>query len=203
MPSQKEIEDTLRLVGWDKVELEDGKVRLPEEGMALDLGGYGKEYAVDCVADLGEEFGVQDLLVDFGRDLRALGTPGDVPCWVVGVEDGGRPGEVWEHIGLTNRGVASSGNYRRFVEIEGESYGHLIDVRTGWPVRHDCQGATVIGERCLETGILATTAYVLGPHDGLDLLENQFGFEGCLQTSVRKLETRAYHRFQVNVEPTG
>lgn len=196
-PSEKAVMEALALVGWQKVECEAGKIRLPKEGMALDLGGYGKEYAVDYVADLGAEFGVRDLLVDFGRDIRALGTPGDAPCWVVGVEDGGRPGEVWERIGLSNRGVASSGNYRRFVEIGNETYGHLIDVRTGWPVRHDCQGVTVISDRCLEAGVLATTAYILGPHEGLDLLESQFGAEGCLQTTSRKLETRAYHRYQV------
>ncbi len=197
VPSESEVEATLNVVGWALVEREPGKIRLPREGMALDLGGYGKEYAVDHVADMGREFGVTDLLVDFGRDIRALGTPGDAPCWVLGVEDGGRPGEVWERIGLSDRGVASSGNYRRFVEIGGESYGHLIDIRTGWPVRHDCQGVTVISERCLEAGVLATTAYILGPHEGLELLENQFGVEGCLQTSSRKLETRAYHRYAV------
>lgn len=198
-PTDSRVEEALSLVGWGKVELEPGRIRLPREGMALDLGGYGKEYAVDQVAEMGrEQFGVRDLLVDFGRDIRAFGTPGDAPCWVVGVEDGGSPGEVWERIGLSDRAVASSGNYRRFVEIEGESYGHLIDVRTGWPVRHDCQGVTVVGERCLEAGVLATTAFILGPHDGLELLETQFGVEGCLQTTTRKLETRAYHQFTVS-----
>jgi thiamine biosynthesis lipoprotein len=196
-PSETKIGETLALVGWQKVERDAGRIRLPKAGMALDLGGYGKEYAVDCVAELGRQFGVTDVLVDFGRDIRALGTPGDAPCWVVGVEDGEKPGEVWERIGLSERAVASSGNYRRFVEIGGESYGHLIDVRTGWPVRHDCQGVTVIGARCLEAGVLATTAFILGPHEGLELLESQFATEGCLQTSSRKLETREYHRYQV------
>ena len=195
-PAEARVAEALDLVGWDKVERAPGKIRLPRQGMALDLGGYGKEYAVDQVAELGRRHGITDILVDFGRDLRALGTPGDAPAWVVGVEDGACPGEVWERIALSDRAVASSGNYRRFVEIEGETYGHLIDVRTGWPVRHDCQGVTVIAERCLQAGILATTAYTLGVHDGLNFLESQFGVEGCLQTSARKFETREYHRYR-------
>lgn len=196
-PTDQMIDDVKRLVKWSRVERTRGRIRLPEKGMALDLGGYGKEYAVDQVADLAIDHGIHDVLVDFGRDIRALGAPVDAPCWIVGVEDGSRPGEVWERIGLKNRGVASSGNYRRHVIINGKAYGHLIDCRSGWPIRHDCQGSTVISERCLEAGILASTAFILGPQDGLELIESTFGSEGCLQTTTRKLETRGYHVYHI------
>jgi FAD:protein FMN transferase len=196
-PSESMLEKALSLVRWSSVERVRGQMRLPVRGMALDLGGYGKEYAVDRVADMAEEFGVRDVLVDFGRDIRALGSPVDAPCWVIGVEDGAKPGEVWERLGLTNRGVASSGNYRRHVIINGKAYGHLIDCRSGWPVRHDCQGATVVSERCLDAGIIASTAFILGPQDGLELIESTFGSEGTLQTSTRKLESRSYHAYLI------
>ncbi len=199
-PSEESIESARALVGWNRVERVRGRIRLPEKGMALDLGGYGKELAVDTVAEMAEPFGIQDVLVDFGRDIRALGQPADGPVWVIGVEDGGTPGDIWERIAVSNKGVASSGNYRRYVEIGGKSYGHLIDVRTGWPVRHDCQGVTVVADRCFDAGILATTAFIIGPHDGLELLEGSFGVEGCLQTTTRKMETRLYHGFQVPEE---
>ena len=196
-PTEASVNEAQRLVGWSKVERIRGRIRLPEKGMALDLGGYGKEYAVDQVADMAETHGVKDVLVDFGRDIRALGKPVDAPCWIIGVEDGGEPGRVWERIAVKDRGVASSGNYRRNVEINGNLYGHLIDCRTGWPTRHDCQGVTVLADRCLEAGVLASTAFILGPHEGLELLESTFGSEGCLQTTTRKLETRQYHAVQI------
>lgn len=197
VPSDEMIEEARALVRWSSVERARGQIRLPCKGMALDLGGYGKEYAVDRVADLAEEFGIHDVLVDFGRDIRAIGSPVDAPCWVIGVEDGAKPGEVWERLGLSNKGVASSGAYRRHVLIEGKAYGHLIDCRSGWPVRHDCQGSTVIAERCLDAGIIASTAFILGPHEGLEHIENAFNTEGTLQTTTRKLESRSYHAYLI------
>lgn len=200
-PEAGEVETALALVGWPKVEREDGRIRLPIEGMALDLGGYGKEYAVDHVASLAESFGIGDVLVDFGRDLRALGTPGDAPFWVIGVEDAAHPGNVWERLGLSDRGVASSGNYRRSVKIGERAYGHLIDCRSGWPVWHDCQGVSVIADSCFKAGILASSAFILGPHEGKRLIEDAYGCEGVLQTETRKLETPGYHAYLVDDSP--
>ena len=197
LPTDEAIAETLGRIGWSKVERVRGRIRLPEAGMALDLGGYGKEYAVDQVADLASDYGIKDVLVDFGRDVRALGSPPDAPCWVIGVEDGAKPGETWERLALKDQAVASSGNYRRHVTIQGTEYGHLIDCRSGWPVRHDCQGSTVVSERCLDAGIFASTAFILGPQDGLELIESTFGSEGTLQTTTRKLESRDYHRHLV------
>lgn len=196
-PRQEEVESTLKLVGWNKVERCPGKIRLPVQGMALDLGGYGKEYAVDAVAALAERQGIRDVMVDFGRDIRAMGIPPDAPCWVIGVEDAEAPGQVWERIGVSDRGVASSGNYRRFFEVGGERFGHIIDPRTGWPVHTDCEAATVIAPTCLEAGVLATTCTIVGPEEGLKMINRSVTAEGCLQTSTRKMESRQYHRYHL------
>lgn len=75
LPRPEEIAAARRLVGWTKVQRAPGRVFLPEPGMALDFGGFGKEYAVDIVAQLALEHGIADVLVDFGHDLRALGRP--------------------------------------------------------------------------------------------------------------------------------
>ena len=82
-----EIAAALRLVGWRKVQRTPGRIFLPEPGMALDFGGFGKEYAVDFVAQLALEHGLACALVDFGHDLRAMGTPLGRPAWHIGLED--------------------------------------------------------------------------------------------------------------------
>ncbi|MEM7386367.1 MAG: FAD:protein FMN transferase [Verrucomicrobiota bacterium] len=197
LPTDAEIAAAVELVGWGKIERRPGQVFLPAEGMAIDLGGYGKEYAVDQVAEMGREFGITRLLVDFGRDIRALGAPPDAPCWVVGVEDATLPGDIFSRMALLNRGLASSGNYRRFIEIGEERFGHILDPRSGLPVHNRNQGVTVLANTCLEAGVLSTTAFILGPKEGMELLENHVGVDGCLQTESAKLETRGFHSFEI------
>lgn len=196
LPSTEELRAAKELVGWGKVERSPGRIRLPRAGMSLDLGGYGKEYAVDRVAEMAASFGITSLLVDFGRDLRCIGHPPDLPFWVVGVEDATQEGKIWERLGAKDRGVASSGNYRRYVEIAGQRFGHILDPRDGWPAASGCEGVTVIAKDCLEAGVLATTAFVLGPKDGLQLINRSFGAEGSIQAET-KFETQQYHRYHV------
>ena len=80
VPSAAQIAEAKQLVGWGKVQRAPGKVFLPEAGMALDFGGFGKEYAVDLVAQVALEHGITNALVDFGHDLRALGAPPGRPA---------------------------------------------------------------------------------------------------------------------------
>src|SRR6266542_2463684 len=75
IPNDDQVSATLRLIGWPKVHRQPGRIFLPEAGMALDFGGFGKEYAVDVVAQIAVDHGINDVLVDFGHDLRALGKP--------------------------------------------------------------------------------------------------------------------------------
>ena len=120
LPSREEISAAQRLVGWSRVERERGRVKLPEAGMALDFGGWGKEYAVDRVAEIAREHGITQALVDFGHDLRALGAAPGKPAWHIGLEDPARPGEAcWGSLAIINRGVASSGDYRRGFTLNG------------------------------------------------------------------------------------
>jgi FAD:protein FMN transferase len=192
IPAEAEIAAARRLVGWSRVERRPGGVRLPEPGMGLDFGGFGKEYAVDAVAELARAHGIADVLVDFGHDVRALGRPPDAPCWLIGVEDPQRPGQSWARLGLIDRGVATSGDYLRGFTIGGRRYGHIIDPRTGQPVANGTRGVTVVASSCLEAGVLSTTAFVLGLHDGLRLIESFGGAEGCLRTDTELAQTRGF-----------
>jgi FAD:protein FMN transferase len=195
VPAAEEIAAARVRVGWKKVQRQRGKVFLPEPGMALDFGGFGKEYAVDAVARLAAEHGITSALIDFGHDLRALGAPPGRPAWHIGLEDPRKPGTSADSIGVIDRGVASSGDYLRGFTIGGKRYGHIIDPRTGWPVANGCMQATVIAASCLQAGVLATTAFVLGVPKGIEFIQASPGAEGLLVTDRARAQTRGFFNY--------
>jgi thiamine biosynthesis lipoprotein len=198
IPHADQIAAARRLVGWSKVQREPGRIFLPEPGMALDFGGFGKEYAVDIVAQIALNHGITHVLVDFGHDLRALGAPADRPAWHIGLEDPQKPGACWASVALSgSRGIASSGDYLRSFEINGRRYGHIIDPRTGWPVANGCTQATVIAGTCLHAGVLSTTAFILGVPAGVELIQSFPGAEGILLTEKTRAQTRGFYEYVV------
>ena len=193
VPSDEQIAAARQLVGWKKVQRSPGKVFLPVVGMALDLGGFGKEYAVDLVAQLAVDHGIPDVLVDFGHDIRAMGAPPGRVAWHIGLENPQRPGESAGSVGLVgNRGIASSGDYIRRVTVGGRRYGHIIDPRTGWPVANGCIQATGIAATCLHAGVLSTTAFVLGVTKGIEFMQSFPGVEGLILTESARAQTRGF-----------
>jgi thiamine biosynthesis lipoprotein len=153
VPSPEEIAAAQALVGWKKVQRSPGKIFLPQAGMALDFGGFGKEYAVDLTAQIATQHGITSALVDFGHDLRAVGSPPDRPAWHIGLEDPQKPGASSGSMAIVGKGVASSGDYIRAFVVGGKRYGHIIDPRTGWPVANGCAQATVVAASCLQAGV--------------------------------------------------
>jgi len=183
IPNDADITAAMKLVGWRKFRRERGRVFLPEPGMALDLGGIGKEYAVDQVTQLALELGASSLLVDFGHDVRVAGPPPEKkPAWHIGLEDPSQPGRCWTGLAVKDQAVATSGDYVRHFTHEGKRYGHILDVRTGRPVANGCQAVSVIAPNCTLAGMLSTTAFVLGVEEGLRLLDATFQTAGCILT---------------------
>ena len=197
VPSAAEISAALRLVGWPRVERQPGRVRLPEAGMALDFGGWGKEYAVDVVAEIAREHRITCALVDFGHDLRALGAAPGKPGWHIGLEDPAKPDTCWGSLAITNRGVASSGDYRRGFTHHRVRYGHIVDPRTGRPVTHRTRQVTVIAPTCVQAGVLSTTAFILPPAEGIRLIQDSIGAEGCIVTDDSRHQTRSFFNYVV------
>jgi FAD:protein FMN transferase len=195
VPTPPELAAAHALVGWKKVERAPGKVFLPQPGMALDFGGFGKEYAVDVTAQIAAEHGITSALVDFGHDLRAVGTPPGRPAWHIGLEDPQKPGTSSSSIALVGKGIASSGDYIRGFTTAGKRYGHIIDPRTGWPVANGCTQATVIAGTCLQAGVLSTTAFVLGVPKGIEFIQACPGAEGLLLTERTRAQTRGFFNY--------
>lgn len=199
IPAADEIAAALRLVGWSKVQRSHGKIRLPEPGMAIDFGGWGKEYAVDAVAALARNHGLSDVLVDFGHDLMALGTAPGKPGWHIGLEDPANPeGPCKASIAASNFGVASSGDYLRGFTIEGKRYGHIVNPSTGWPVSNGCRQVTVVAPSCLLAGALSTAIFILGPEAGLNLTSEIMGAEARIVTDKSVHQSRNFFKYVVS-----
>lgn len=199
LPTDDEVATARRLVGWTRVQRAPGRVFLPERGMALDFGGFGKEYAVDIVAQIARDHGLSAALVDFGHDIRTFGVPPGRPAWHIGLEDPQHPGTHRGSLALgKGEGVASSGDYLRGFEIGGRRYGHIVDPRTGRPVAHGCRQATVVAPSSLLAGVLSTTAFVLGVPAGISFIQAFPGAEGLLVTDHARAQTRGFFHHVVS-----
>jgi len=195
LPAESDIARALSLVGWKRVQRAPGRVFLPEKGMMLDFGGVGKELAVDCLRQLAQRAGLERVLIDLGGDIAVLGDAPEGDGWYVGLEDPESPGSCFCGLRLkSGAAVATSGDYRRCFELNGRTFGHILDCRTGWPVAHGTHAATVIAANCVIAGLLSTTAVVLGGMQGIAMLERTAGVEGCLWHQGRLHETRGFRR---------
>ena len=195
IPDDAAIQAARVLVGWNKIQRRPGGIYLPQAGMALDLGGIGKEYAVDCVTNMAIERGIQNVLVDFGQDVRVHGHAPDKKFWWIGLDDAKSPGKCWAGVAVTDQAVATSGDYLRHFVVNGRRYGHILDPRTGYPAMNDCRAVSIIAPSCTIAGLLSTSVCILGAKEGLQLVELHPGAAGVVTTETTKLYSRKFHEY--------
>jgi len=166
VPADPELAPLLALVGWQRVERSPGFVRLASPGMELDLGGFGKEYAVDRAAFVLREQGIESAIVNLAGDLAVIGPqPGGAP-WRVGIRHPRRDDAVVAHLPVHSGAIATSGDYERFIEVEGVRHCHVLDARTGRSV-HGFQSVSAHAPSCLVAGSATTIAMLRGRDAGL------------------------------------
>ncbi len=162
-PTAAELRPLLARVGWNRVERDPAarRLRLPV-GWELDLGGLGKEYAVDRAAALLAE-APGPWLVNFGGDLRAGGAGPSDPPWRVGLDDPAASGRAaLGGFELRTGALATSGDARRGLEHGGVRLGHILDARTGWPPPQAPRSVTVQAPTCSQAGLLSTLGLLMG-----------------------------------------
>ena len=160
IPAAKDVEALLILVGWDKADWQSPQLTMPV-AMEIDLGGIGKEYAVDRAVGMLRSVGDTPCLVNFGGDLAVTGPPQLRKAWTVGIEAADLSGAA-KLIELQHGALATSGDVRRFLMKDGVRYGHVIDPRTGWPVEEAASSITVAADTCTQAGMLSTLAMLKG-----------------------------------------
>ena len=195
VPGESEILAAREVSGWAKVLRRPREIRLPMAGMGIDLGGIGKEFAVDQLILMARAFGFSDVMIDIGQDIRVSGRPPGKDAWYIGLEEPERPGECWTALRLTDHAVATSGDYFRSFKIGQRRYGHILDPRTGLPVSNSCQAVSVIAPNCVMAGVLSTAAFILGAEDGLNLIREEAGVEACITTENARYQTRKFSSY--------
>jgi len=161
IPDPAAIKALLNHVGWEKVSWRNSVISLPP-GMELDLGGIGKEYAVDRSAQLCRTQSEASLLVNYGGDMAISKPRRNDQSWMVGVDDPHHDGGNASTLHVRKGGSATSGDARRFLLKDGVRYGHILDPLTGWPIPDAPRSVTVAAATCLEAGMLATLAMLQG-----------------------------------------
>ena len=195
IPTDDAIQAARQLVGWNKIQRRPGGIFLPQAGMSIDLGGIGKEYAVDCVMNMAIQRGIPNVLIDFGQDVRVLGHAPEKKFWWIGLDDATAPGKCWGGVAVTDHAVATSGDYLRNFVFNGRRYGHIIDPRTGYPALNDCRAVSVIAPSCTIAGLLSTSICILGAKEGLQLIELHPGAAAAVTTETTKLYSRKFHEY--------
>lgn len=160
LPTTAEIEKYLPLVGWDKVKWNGQSIRL-KDGMELDFGGIGKEYAADRVLLLLSEKKSLPYLVNLGGDIATNGALFSDHEWVIGIEAiaGSQMSKV---LHLKDGAIATSGDSRRYLLCEGIRYSHILNPKTGWPIEHAPHSITVMAPSCVQAGMLSSLALLQG-----------------------------------------
>lgn len=164
LPDEREVLDLLDKVGWHKLRWVPPVLEFPSPGMEIDFGGVVKEYAVDRAAVLCWDAGARHGFVNLGGDIKIIGPHPDGSPWRIGIRHPRRPGELIRTVLLESGGLASSGDYERCVVVNGIRYGHVLNPRTGWPVRH-LASVSVVGDFCVVAGSASTIA-MLKEEDG-------------------------------------
>jgi thiamine biosynthesis lipoprotein len=163
VPTEQAVTDLLRHVGWHRVAWKSPVLTMPA-GMEIDLGGVGKEYAVDRASALVAAEISEAFVVNFGGDLYASGARRGPRPWGIGLDDPEKTGQAAVYrIELTQGGLATSGDARRYVLWKGKRFGHILNPKTGWPIEDAPRSVTVVASTCVEAGTLSTLAYLQGP----------------------------------------
>lgn len=173
VPSDAEIARALERTGFDLLSMRNNRIR-KEGDIYVDLSAVAKGYAVDRVAALVEDGGSGNYLVEIGGELRASGINDRGRPWNIAIEvPEGIQRSVFRTVEVTDRGMATSGDYRNYYEIDGKRYSHTIDPATGRPIKHNLASVTVLAATAARADALATAINVMGPESGLAMAEAQ------------------------------
>lgn len=169
LPMQAQIDALLPRIGWQHLRWERPRLWLPA-GMELDFGGYVKEYAADSAARVCRDAGIRHGLVELGGDIALIGAHPDGAPWQVGIRNPRAPEKAIARIPLDHGAIASSGDYERFMEVDGRRYCHILNPKTGWPVE-GLSSVSVVAEQCLIAGTASTIAMLKGAEAGVRWLD--------------------------------
>ncbi len=173
IPTEAEIQERKKLVGYDKLEVQFSppalKKKIPE--MYCDLAAIAKGYAVDKVGEYLENHQIKNYIIEIGGEVKVSGKNHLGARWKIGIATPDDQYGIQKVILLENMAVATSGDYRNYFEKDGIRYSHTIDPHSGRPITHQLASVTVVHDSCMVADGLATAINVLGPDKGYQLAQ--------------------------------
>lgn len=175
-PEQAEIDEALQHIDYHKIKFDDAgqTVYLEDPDMILDLGAIAKGYIADEAAAVLRDHGVTSAIVDLGGNIYVVGQSWRGAPWNVGIQDPNNArGSVLGSIEETDKTIVTSGIYERYLEVDGKTYHHIFDSKTGYPYDNDIASATVITDKSIDGDGLTTVIFDKGVKAGLEYIENE------------------------------
>ena len=209
IPSQDEIKNAVRLVDYKKIKINESvsEIFLAEKDMELDLGGIAKGYAADKAIESIKAKGVRASLVAVGGDIKTFGIKPDNRPWKVGVQNpradfnNQKAGEdIFLSLSLSDKAISTSGDYQRFVVVNGKRYHHIINPGTGFPASAVMSVSVISSEGYIADG-LSTAVFILGSVKGMELLESM-GLDGIIVDEKEEILITEQLKEKVNIEKT-
>jgi thiamine biosynthesis lipoprotein len=178
MPSPYQVDSLRQIVGYQKVSLENGRIKKKDPRIMLDCSAIAKGYGCDVVAKFLRSRGIKNFMVEIGGEIVTSGLNPDRLPWKVGVTKPSEDSLSTSHelqtiLNVTDMAMATSGNYRNFYYKGGKKYAHTIDPKTGYPVQHNILSATVIAKSCAEADAYATSFMVMGLEKAQKVMERR------------------------------
>ena len=190
LPDPQTAKRLVRLINYRNVILNENNctVFLKEKGMRIGFGGIGKGYAAEKAKILLQQKGVKSGIINAAGDLTAWGYQPNGKPWTIGIADPNATRQAFSLLEITNTSVATSGNYEKFILIDGKKYSHTIDPKTGLPVR-GIKSVTIICPNAEIADAIATPVMIMGVTTGLNLLNQMKGIAGIIIDDNDKIYT--------------
>lgn len=172
-PTDAAIAEALEKIGSDKYELDAQKQAVQKaSALYIDLSAIAKGYGSDLIAELLQKKGIENFMVEIGGEIRVAGVNERGESWKIGVEKPSmlQTGAI-QAVAITDSGLATSGDYRNYYEVDGQRFSHTINPATGKPITHTLASVTVVAPTCAEADAMATALNVLGPIEGYNLAQ--------------------------------
>ena len=197
MPSRHTIDSLRTFVGYKRVELHDSRIVKADPRVMLDCSAIAKGYGCDVVAELLRRKGIDNFMVEIGGEVVTSGISEKRVPWKIGVTKPSDDSlsvnnELQTVLNITDKAMATSGNYRNFYYKNGKKYAHTIDPATGYPVQHSLLSATVISDRCAKADADATAFMVMGLEKAKKVLDRHRDLMAYLIYSDHKGEYKVW-----------
>nr|WP_250419142.1 FAD:protein FMN transferase [Pontibacter sp. KCTC 32443] len=190
MPSPEEVAASVKHIGYEHIILDpkNHSVFLEDPEMRIGFGAIGKGYAANRARDVMRKMGIKAGIVNAAGDMITWGKQPDGQPWYVGIADPAEKDKVFSWLTASETAIVTSGDYEKYAEIDGKRYGHIIDPRTGYPAT-GLKSVTIICPDAELADALATATFVLGPEEGMYLINQLKGVECLMITDKNEMLT--------------